>query len=151
MRRLFHSFFPVAGLLAIVLIGDPAVAASTFANDDLEGEYLFTVVEVHSITLPGTTTLATEHCVIAGTANFDGVGVMTLDATQRCSITGTGPVVGSQYYSVNPDGSFLISEAPSMTDPVHGQIVEHGRSLLLDGTLRTLPEVLSWSGVAMRR
>lgn len=150
MKPFGHSVV-AAGTLAAAILGAPgALAAPTFDNNDLKGEYLFTVVEVHRVTLPGGST-AVEHCVLAGTASFDGAGTMTLNAAQRCSITGSGAASGTQFYSVNPDGSFLISESPAMSDPVHGQLVDHGRTLLLDGTLRTLPEILNWSGIAMRR
>ena len=146
MARSRHPFV-LAGALALAALGAPVHAAPTFGNDDLKGEYLFTVVEVHR--LPG---VGPEHCVIAGTATFDGAGTMMLNATQRCSsTTPSGPISGAQYYSVNGDGSFLISESPSMSDPVHGELVDHGRTLLLDGSLRTLSEILSWWGVAMKR
>lgn len=148
MKRLCHRV--ILGLAATIL-GAPAVlAAPNFGNDDLKGEYAFVVVEVHSVTLPGGL-VRPEHCVIAGTVTFDGAGAATLSATQRCNLTGSGAITGPQYYSVNPDGSFLISESAGMTDPVHGQLADHGRTLLLDGTLRTLPEIISWSGIAMKR
>jgi hypothetical protein len=143
--------FVVASAFAVAMLGQgAALAAPTYGNNDLKGEYQFVVVEVHSVALPEGGSRP-EHCVIAGTAAFDGAGLMTLNAKQRCNLTGTGDISGTQYYSVNPDGSFLISEASDMTDPVHGQLVDHGRTLLLDGTLRTLPEIIGWWGTAMRR
>ena len=148
MKRLRYRV--ILGLAATILGAPAALAAPNFGNDDLKGEYVFVVVEVHSVTLPGGL-VRPEHCVIAGTANFDGAGTATLNATQRCSLTGSGAVTGLQYYSVKPDGSFLISESAGMTDPVHGQLADHGRTLLLDGTLRTLPDIISWSGIAMKR
>ena len=148
MGRLCHPI--VLGLAATILAAPCALAVPSYGNEDLKGEYLFVVVEVHTVMMPGGISRP-ENCVIAGTANFDGAGIVTLNGTQRCSVTGSGTQSGTQYYAVNPDGSFLISESPGMTDPVHGQLVDHGRSLLLDGTLRTLPEILNWSGVAMRR
>jgi len=150
MRRFFRYPFLLSGLAAVVLLAAPAAAQRPFGNHDLRGEYLFTVVEVHRVMLPGGG-FALDHCSIAGAASFDGAGTMTLDAVQRCSFSGSGASSGTQYYAVNADGSFLISESPDMADPVHGQIVDKGRSLLLDGTLRTLPELLSWSGIAMKR
>jgi hypothetical protein len=150
MKRLLRTSL-LAGALAAALAAAPAAAAPTFGNNDLKGEFLFTVVEVHTIILPGGTIPVAEHCVIAGAAVFDGVGTMSLSGRQRCSRTGTGDLSGTQYYAVNPDGSVLISESADMSDPVHGQLVEHGRTLLLDGTTRTLPEIQSWSGIAMRR
>ena len=149
MRRLCH---PIALALAATILAAPcALAAPTYGNEDLKGEYLFVVVDVHIVLLPGSNIPRPQHCVIAGTANFDGTGTVMMDATQRCSITGSGALAGTQYYAVNRDGSFLISESPGMTDPTHGQMVDHGRSLLLDGTLRTLPDIIGWWGTAMRR
>jgi hypothetical protein len=149
MGRLLHALLP-ASAIALSTLCVPALAAPSFGNDDLKGEYLFMIVEVRRVTLPTGVTVP-EHCVVAGTATFDGAGLMTLNGRQRCNQTGSGTIGGTQYYSVNPDGSFLISESPSMSDPVHGELTEHGRTLLLDGTLRTLPEITGWWGVAMRR
>ena len=141
----------LASALAAAVFGGSALAAPKFSNDDLKGEYLFVVVEVHRIQLVPGDPFTPEHCVLAGTATFDGAGLMTMNAKQRCNQTGSGDISGTQYYSVSPDGSFLISESPAMTDPVHGQLVEHGRTLLLDGTLRTLPDINGWWGTAMKR
>jgi hypothetical protein len=136
-----------ASVATLATLSIPAPAAPTFGNDDLKGEYVFTVVEVHRV--PG---VGPEHCVIAGTATFDGAGTMLMNGTQRCSsTTPSGPISGVQYYKVNADGSFLISESQLMSDPVHGELVDHGRTLLLDGTSRTLSEILSWWGLAMKR
>lgn len=146
MKRFNHSIYVVSGLFAMVLVGGPALATPVFSNSDLKGEYLCTGNEVHQL-FDG----PVQYCVFAASGNFDGSGMVGLNSTARCSITGIRSGTGSQFYSVNPDGSFLISESPGMTDPVHGQIVEHGRTLLLDGTLRTLSEILSWSGVCMQR
>ena len=144
-----RRFFLAGALAATVLSSAPALAAPTYGNNDLKGEYLFVVVEVHLV--PGDP-FTEEHCVIAGSATFDGAGSMTMNATQRCNRTGSGDVSGKQFYRVSPDGSFLISESETMSDPVHGQLVDHGRALLLDGTLRTFPsDINAWWGTAMKR
>ena len=140
----------VTGALAAALVSAPLLAAPTFGNDDLKGEYLFVVVEVHTVTIPPAGPRP-EHCVIAGSAVFDGAGRATLNATQRCNLSGSGEMSGTQFYSVKPDGSFLMSESAGMADPVHGQMVDHGRTLLLDGTTRTLSEIIGWWGTAVRR
>jgi hypothetical protein len=150
MKRLFHRSLLVGALTVAGLASAPATAAPGFGNEDLKGEYLFTVLDVGRRQLPSGA-FVINHCVVAGTATFDGIDRMTISGTQRCSQTGTETIGGTQFYTVNADGSFLISESADMSDPVHGQIVDKGRSLLLDGTTRTLPEALSWSGVAMKR
>jgi hypothetical protein len=152
MRPFFRSSIIAAGLAA-TLSAAPATAAPTFDNGDLKGEFLFTFVEVRRDFVPSLGTFVVQQCVSAGTAIFDGVGTMTGSGTNRCSVTGTEPISGDKplYYAVNPDGSVLLSESTDMSDPLHGQIVEHGRSLLLDGTTRTLPAILSQSGIMMKR
>ena len=153
MKRFIYAFSIVCGLLMITLPGQPAEAGKMLSNDDLKGEYIFSITEVRRTLLPGGTSALT-HCEIAGTANFDGVGLVTIDGMSRCVTAGileAGAITGTEYYFVNPDGSFLISESPGMTDPDHGQIVDRGRSLLMDGTMRTSNEVLSRSGIGMRR
>ena len=148
MKSVLHRLL-VAGVVA-GLAAAPAGAAPGFGDEDLKGEYLFTVLEVNLHQLPGGP-LVTNHCVIAGIVVFDGAGRMTLDGAKRCSRSGNETLQATQFYVVNADGSFRISESADMSDPVHGQIVDKGRSLLLDGTTRTLPEILSWSGIGMKR
>lgn len=94
LRRIRHSLL-LAGVATLTTLSTPAAAAPTFGNDDLKGEYLFHVVEVRHLTDVGP-----EHCVIAGTAIFDGAGTMMMNATQRCgSTTPSGPISGVQYIS----------------------------------------------------
>lgn len=145
MKRFNHSIYHVSGLLAMVLIGSPALAAPSFNNGDLKGEYLCTINDIQQ------KIDYVEYCVIAANVNFDGSGMVAGDSTARCGVSGMNTSYLTHYYSVNPDGSFLVSSVPDMSDPFHGQIVDHGRSLLMDGTLRTAVENLSWSGICMRR
>ena len=153
MKPFWQCAVAAAPLAAAILGAPAALAVPSFGNDDLKGEYLFVVVEVRRSNTP--TGVPPVHCVIAGAATFDGAGLASLNATQRCNTsagaTVTETVSGTQYYSVNPDGSFLMSESADLSDPVHGQLVEHGRALLLDGTLRTLSEIIGWWGTAMKR
>ncbi|MGH7251325.1 MAG: hypothetical protein ACREIK_05665, partial [Nitrospiraceae bacterium] len=92
----------------------------------------------------------TDYCDVAGTLNFDGNGKVTTNSKRRCSATGMAtdnPLTLD--YTVNPDGSFVITAGPE--DLVHGQIVNRGHSLLIDGTTRTDPALLIFHLVAMRR
>jgi hypothetical protein len=151
MERRFRRCLLGAGFVAAALLPVPGASAPTFGDEDLKGEYLFTVLDISFYMPPGSTTSVVNHCVVAGTVAFDGAGNMALSATTRCSRSGVSTIGGNQYYSVNPDGSFLISESSDMSDPVHGQIVDKGRTLLLDGTTRTRPDSISWSGIGMKR
>ena len=166
MKRSLSSFVFV-GALAATGLAAPALAGPSYDNRDLKGEFLFTIVELRRDTLPGAPLPANLNCVSSGTAAFDGAGTMIASGTQRCQPTpmpGQPPLPPQPpqplperplYYAVNADGSFLMSETPDFADPFHGEIVDHGRSLLLDGTTRpvsnTVPSILSWSGVMMKR
>ena len=149
MKPLQHSVV----IFTLAVLGAPgALAGPTFEDRDLRGEYVFAGFELHR---PPSGVGAPEHCVFAGTVNFDGLGRAAMIVTQRC-VVGNNPAIVQtrdiqQYYSVDPDGSFRISEQPDLLDPVHGQIVDHGRSLLLDGTTRTSPTLVNWLATAMRR
>ena len=145
-----HSLVLASTLAAAVLGTVPALAKPSFADDDLKGEYLFVVVEVERVQLP-TGAYVPQHCVSAGTATFDGAGKMTLSGERRCNQTGSGSFSEDQVYEVKPDGSFLIYPPAMPSDPVHGQLVDHGRTLLLDGTLRMNPNLNAWWGTAMKR
>ncbi len=117
-----------------------------FTNRDLKGPYVCTAQEIHQLM-----NSPVEYCVFSGTFNFDGAGGILGIATMRCSLSGVSLLTQPMSYSVNPDGSFLTSDLPGMANPVHGEIVEQGQSLLLDGTTKTLSEILSWQGICMRR
>ena len=140
-------------IFTLAVLGAPgALAGPTFEDRDLRGEYVFAGIELHR---PPSGVGAPEHCAFAGTASFDGQGRAMLSGTRRC-VLGSNPVSTvafevQQYYLVAPDGSFVMSELQDLSDPAHGQIVDHGRSLLLDGTLRTSPTLVNWLATAMRR
>jgi hypothetical protein len=119
----------------------------TYTNASLNGDYLFMLTEVYDDA--GTM----MHCDQAGTVNFNGTGLVTVNGTKRCSdgtTVTTSPLIGTMDYLVNGDGSFTIITEP--TAPLHGQIVLDGRSLLLDGTMQgTSAQVYLGNGVAMKR
>ncbi len=153
MKRMLLSVLCMGGVgLALLLADGPnAIGARTFSNKDLKGDYLFILVEIRTEPAFGG---ATNYCDKAGTISFDGVGPVgtaTVSGfTQRCNVA-TSPGVVAQFYQVNPDGSFLLDEAPAFLDPVHGQIVDNGNALMLDGTTRTNSNVLIFHIVAMKR
>ncbi len=153
MRRTFLFIVMLATLVcAGMLIGrSPALGQGReFSNRDLSGEYAFNLVDIRVF---GPSVVA---CDMAGTLNFDGAGAVAVSNTRRCpGIMGGPPIVttetGTLAYSVNPDGSFLITEVTGDPDPTHGQIAQHGRILLIDGTTRTNPNVIVFNGTAVAR
>ncbi len=153
MKRMLLSALCMGGVgLALLLTDSPnAIGARTFTNKDLKGDYLFILAVIRTEPAFGG---ATNYCDTAGTISFDGVGPVgtaTLSGfTQRCNVV-IGPAGGTLFYQVNPDGSFLLDEALAFLDPTHGQIVDNGNALLLDGTTRTNPNILIFHIVAMKR
>lgn len=135
--------------LVLLVLSLSVVAAPPFTNADLNGEYLVNVAHIRTEWMAGAP--STNYCDIAGTASFDGIGMVTVKVTHRCNVTGITTDKAEMHYTVNPDGSFLIDENPGFPDPVHGEIVNGGVGLLLDGTTRTNPNILMFHGVAMRR
>ncbi|HYS75171.1 MAG TPA: hypothetical protein VEM38_03630 [Burkholderiales bacterium] len=153
MKRMLLSVLCLGGVgLALLLTDSPnAIGARTFSNKDLKGDYLFILVDIRTEPAFGG---ATNYCDQAGTISFDGVGPVgtatVSDFTQRCNLA-TSPGAGTLFYRVSPDGSFLADETPAFLDPTHGQIVDNGNALLLDGTTRTNANILIFHIVAMKR
>ncbi len=148
MKHVLRSLGFISGLVALLLIGGQAGAASKNCSDkDLTGDYMFDEVEIIS---EGTTTI--RYCQTAGTVSFDGVGGLTTTAMIRCD---GGTAVPSSptahYYSVNPDCSFLASDKEDLSNPSHCQLLDGGRAVICDGTTKTDPASLIFHVVAMKR
>ncbi len=139
------AVFAVAVAILLV-VSRPAGGGPGFSNRDLSEVYAYTLVGIFET--PPNPAVFCEH---AGTMSFDGVGAVTIDAVVRCggSVISSPPFTLS--YSVDPDGSFSMVVPSGSLIFAHGQIVDHGRSLLLDGTTRTDPAARAFNGVAMRR
>ncbi len=157
MKRILLAALLVAALSLSYLLLNHTLASGQggpgFSNKDLRGDYLVTLLEVRLTFVPPSTTPALNFCENAGTVSFDGAGTVTINLIKRCSIPGTftSPDVATMTYSVNPDGSFVVPDPIDPSDIVHGQIVDGRRALLLDGTMRTNPDVYIFHGVAMKR
>ncbi len=173
MKPRFHALLLWIAPLAIGLFCTPAAADDSFydvAHDrsngehhnalaegvhagftprDLKGEYLCTLQDVRQSEVS-----LLEVCVAAGTLTFDGAGSGTLIGNMRCSNSGSAPSIVNLSYTVNADGSFLFNAAPGAANPnpFHGQIVDHGHTLLVDGTTNPVPaESAGWIGICMTR
>ncbi len=139
-----------AFLLAALLATAPAIAGPGYSARDLSGEYLIILAEVRYEDVGGVRML--NFCDGSGVLFFDGIGMVTVTVTQKCSVrapSGTGPLY---YKVVDPiSGIYWVDETPAFTDPSQVRLVEKGRTLLIDGTTRTNPDVFIFHGVAMRR
>jgi len=133
------------GAILITSINTFAFADPLFTNGSLRGEYLITLIEIRQ------ETAGIDYCDITARAKFDGSGNVTIDSTRKCSLSGTVSSSGPGFYDVRPSGEFTISEAVG-GDATHGRIAHSGRTILLDGTTRTNPDVLVQNGVgALKR
>ena len=133
MKRVRLISIPaIISLYGIVLIAHSqyVYAAKTFSNADLKGEYYYNLVQIRQDETPDV-----DYCDEFGTITFDGAGLATGTGTRKCSVTGPATESGDFTYSVNPDGSVLITEV-GFTDPKRGQLVDKGRMVLIDGTTR---------------
>jgi hypothetical protein len=151
MKRLLLTLVAFAGLTAGLLIAahNPAEAGRTYDLRDLRGTYYFVVTEIRFEHLPGIPDPVMDYCTGYGTITFDGAGGAAISSgTRRCSATGTVTDSGNFTYTVNSDGSFLLTEV-GFADPSHGQILDNGNMILVDGTLRN-PDILLWQGVGVK-
>jgi len=156
MKRILMTLTLMVGFSAALPLLNlaSAVAGGGYSARDLSGVYVFNLAEIRieydyssGVPVP-----VTDYCDHSGTLNADGVGTMIVSDTRRCSFTGLITKTDSLIYSVNPDGSVLITEPGYPAEgPTHGQIVNRGGSLLIDGTTRTNPNVLMFHGTAMQR
>ena len=157
MKQTLFAWISIAGVSTALTLVAPAaaVAGSGFSASDLSGEYVFHLTEIRTEYdySSGVPVAVTDYCDQAGTLNFDGVSTMIVSETRRCSFTGTFPATTATLnYSVAPDGSVSITDpAEPIPDPVHGQIVNRGKGILVDGTTRTNPNVLIFHGEAIKR
>ena len=135
----------------LLLLGFGAAAYAACDNRDLRGEYLLTLAEVRYEYPPDSIAPVLNFCDHRGSLVFDGEGGVTGASTRRCNVTGTETQSGPMVLFVNPDCSFTLQDPGDPPDPVHGQIVDHGRMLLLDGSTRTSAYTLLLHGVAAKR
>ena len=147
MERLRLISIPaIVSIFGILLIahGQSADAGKTYNNAGLKGEYYYNLVQIRRDETPDV-----DYCDEYGTITFDGAGSATGTGTRKCSVTGSATESGDFTYSVNPDGSVLITEV-GFTDPTRGQLVDKGRMILIDGTTRD-PLIYVMHGVAVKK
>lgn len=144
MKKILMSML-IFGMSTTVLLVDytSGIAGGACSNRDLDGDYQFTVIEVY------TSGGIINYCDQAGTVTFDSAsGTATVSGTKRCNGV-VGPIIPEPLtYAVSPDCNVEIT---SPYDTVHGQIVNNGRIVLLDGTTSPDPDKLFFHGVAAKQ
>lgn len=154
MRRMMMALtlIVVFGAALLLMNRASAVAESGYSERDVSGEYVFTLVEIGTEEDPSSGGRIIDYCERAGTLTADGAGTMLYAGTRRCSFKGLEVGTATLIYSVDPTGSVLITVSGDPPgNAAHGQIVDHGRGLLLDGTTMSDPNNLIQQGVAMKR
>ena len=92
------------------------------------------------------------YCTSIGTAIADGAGNLEITGTLRCNLEGTVFLeqdTETMTYEVQPNGEVLFWD-PESTEPTHGFIVEHGRTILIDGSLRSADWIYQHGHVVKR-
>lgn len=154
MKRILMTLTLILGFsVAFLWINRTSVVAeSGYSARDLSGEYLFNMVEVGIEEDPASGEQVVDYCERVGTLDADGAGTMLYQGTRRCSFSGLETDAATLGYSVDPSGSVLLFVDPGVpTRALHGQIVNHGRGFLFDGTTDSDPLNLIQHGVAMQR
>lgn len=124
--------------LAVVLVlfsVAPAMAGKPYDNRDFRGEYKVSLVEA---SLMSGYAGITQYCSGFATVVADGDGNMEFTVTSRCNNEATGMKIeetsGIMTYKVLPNGEVLFYEDPLSAPSLHGVLVDHGNTILLDGT-----------------
>ena len=122
----------------------PAMAGKIYDNWDFRGEYKFAIFEAAWVTESGFIGNI-DYCTAVGTVVADGAGSMEFIGTTRCNLEGRSPpkiedISGFMGYDVQPNGEVLFYDEPypdpSLSDPsMHGVLVDHGATILIDGTV----------------
>ena len=142
-----RAIFLALTLLSLLPFG--LQAKNTYSDSDVSGTYYFTNIEVRWIPSYDSPNRMLNHCHVLGTAVSDGAGLVLTKSKNVCDITGTVEMDDTIHYQVNPDGQMTFySEASGNT--THGQIIEAGRMILLDGSNNTNPSLILHYGTAVR-
>jgi hypothetical protein len=136
-------------LATLVFCTTAAAGGKTFDAADLKGTFAFISHQVRWEFPPEGNELQVNYCSGYGTLEFDGVSSLTVVSHDRCSLNGSTIDTISVRYVVDPDGTVLIVETIGDAVATHCKLVEHGRTLLCDGTLSG-PDTLSFTVVAVR-
>ncbi len=140
----WNKMLSAAAICLLVLI-TTGCAGRTYSDSSLRADYHYSMVQLRlDETAPNI-----DYCDEHGTITFDGAGSATGTGTRKCSITGLATETGTFTYSVDPDGSFLITESGA-SESTHGQIVHGDKILLIDGSTRP-PDILIMHGIAVKK
>ena len=144
IRRPLLALAAVGAVIGLALFPRFAMADRPLGNHSLDGTYKGVAVEIRQD--PG---FPVEYCHIISTAVADGVGNITLDATRKCSLSGTFHDVETGTYSVTPDG--VVVFAFGSPDGGKGIVGDNGAIIVIDNfsTDPTDP-VLAFHGVSTK-
>lgn len=124
----------------------PTLADKRFSEKDLDGTYLYNLVEIRTDETTGTI----DYCDQYGAATFNGDGTGHNTGTRKCSFSGPATNSSDITYTVSADGVVLIKETNDLY-PTRGQIVDKARMVLIDSTTRLEPNIFVQHGVAVEK
>jgi len=155
LTNTYKTFTAILMLISLMFlfVTPPALAGKTFDNRDIKGEYKYSLNEAQWDTQGEPPVRKITFCVSTGTAIADGEGNLQTLGFVRCSSDGvvtTETTSGSVMYEVQPNGEVLFYD-DDLLDPTHGVIVDRGRTLLIDSTLRTDPDMIYQVGSASKQ
>lgn len=129
-------------------------AGKTYDNRNLKGEYKYSMNEAEWVYIGSPLVRALQFCTSTGTATADGHGIIQTIGTVRCNNTNgmmiTEPTSDTIMYEVQPNGEVLFYD-DDPTDPTHGVIVNHERTILIDSSTRTDPDHMYQIGTASKQ
>jgi|GEM_PF-3323353 len=152
MKRMLITSGVIIGICAGMLIAiPPAQADRPITGRDIEGTYYVLSTEIRKETDPVPAIL---HCESHGTATVFRDGKMVTNVTNTC-YDGVIRVSETQErchtFEILAGSELLVTEFDaSVTDKTHCQILDNGRMLLCDGSIRDFPPIITWAGTAVK-
>ena len=142
--KIIMSYCATALLLTTISL--PAQADKIFSVKDLDGTYLYNLVEIRT----DETTGNIDYCDQYGSATFNGDGTGHNTSSRKCSFSGPATESDDFTYTVSADGVVLITQVGEPY-PTRGQIVDKARMVLIDSTTRLEPNIFVQHGVAVEK
>ena len=156
MKRMLITSAVIIGICAGMLIAiPPAQADRPITGRDIEGTYYVLITEVRKETGPVGILLPGIHrCESHGTATVFRDGQMVVNVTNTC-YDGVNresvPQERCHTFEILAGSELLVTEVGGPdTDKTHCQILDNGRMLLCDGSIRDFPPIITWAGTAVK-
>lgn len=146
MKRVRFTGIAVIWVAAIAL----AFGGTLAEAGNLKGEFSFVVSDTRADDI----SLEVTYCSVFGTLTFNGTGNANVVSTDRCVVAGGTPSTTSHAstftYTVDPDGTVLLTEEQDPSSITHCKLTGSGKILLCDASGRD-SSVLQWHAIAVMK